>query len=247
MATDIKNDANLSGNLVSCWLTDESGLLTDLHGSNNLTNNNTVTLTTGEQGDAGDFEASSSQYLSHADNASLSITGDITIAAWIRLESATSNQSQCIVTKYADNVRAYAFQFRNSGGTHAIRGIFSSGGTSADLMTVNISTLSLATWYHVVVTYDVSAGDMEVFIDGSSEGTDTTGTMFSLADTTATFGIGVNEIDDTPTQFFDGRLNQVLLYSKVLNGTGITDLAGSIPYEAGAAGAAGNALAWCNF
>ena len=58
----------------------------DLHGTNHLTNHNGVTSVPGKLGNAGDFEASSAQYLSHADPDPLG-DEDFTYALWFKRES----------------------------------------------------------------------------------------------------------------------------------------------------------------
>lgn len=58
----------LADNLVSYW---QMGSANDSHGTNHLTNNNSVSFTTGKVGNAASFAAASSQYLSHADDATV--------------------------------------------------------------------------------------------------------------------------------------------------------------------------------
>ena len=90
---DVKTD--YSTGLVSCWLSDSSGLTTDLVTAtgNDLTNVNTVTSTTGKNGDAGDFELSSGQLLkiTDANFTNLNPTSAISIAAWIKIESVSAS------------------------------------------------------------------------------------------------------------------------------------------------------------
>src|SRR5262252_1520277 len=74
-------------NLISYWKLDEvSGSRVDTKGTNTLTDNNTVTSTTGIINNAASFAAASSEYLSLASNATVQ-TGDIdfTITAWVKM------------------------------------------------------------------------------------------------------------------------------------------------------------------
>lgn len=83
--------SNLLTGLQAWWcLNEESGTRYDAHGSNDLTDNNTVLYNTGVVSNAADFENDNAEYLSMADNADVSM-GDIsmTIASWVRLESLT--------------------------------------------------------------------------------------------------------------------------------------------------------------
>src|SRR5262245_43908996 len=79
----------LTDNLVSFWeLEEASGTRNDSHGTNHLTDNNTVGQGVGTVGNCGDFENGNSENLSITDNASLSGGDtDFTVQAWINLES----------------------------------------------------------------------------------------------------------------------------------------------------------------
>ena len=90
---DIKN--TYGTNLVSHWKLDEtSGTREDAHGSNDLTDNNTVGYGTGKQGNCADFEENDSEYLSRA---SASMSGATftdsawSINMWIYPETVTNN------------------------------------------------------------------------------------------------------------------------------------------------------------
>jgi hypothetical protein len=80
--------------LVAWWpMNEASGTREDVHGSSDLTDNNTVLSTTGVQGNAALFVAANTEYLSITDNADLS-AGDIafSIFGWVRRDSATATQ-----------------------------------------------------------------------------------------------------------------------------------------------------------
>ena len=79
----------LSG-LIAYWTLDEaSGTRVDAHGNNDLSDNNTVTSTTGKVGDAAAFATANSEYLSRADNADLSVGNiDFTFDLWLNLSTA---------------------------------------------------------------------------------------------------------------------------------------------------------------
>ena len=70
MATDVKNDSNLSTSLVSYWeLEESSGTRTDSHGSNDLTAINTPGQGTGIQGNCLDVEETNQEGLTITDAA----------------------------------------------------------------------------------------------------------------------------------------------------------------------------------
>ena len=110
MATDIKNDATLSTNLVSCWeLQEESGSRIDSHGDNDLTDNNTVLFGTGKVlANAADLEDDQDEYLNiakHTDD--LFTTSDRSMAMWLKAES---NPGERVIESWyndAGNQRAW--------------------------------------------------------------------------------------------------------------------------------------------
>src|SRR5438876_10841799 len=56
-----------------------------------LTNHNTVTFSAGKVGNAANFVAASSQYLSRADSAAFQMgTGDFSVAAWVNFTSSAN-------------------------------------------------------------------------------------------------------------------------------------------------------------
>lgn len=233
-ATDIKNDASLGdGNLVSVWLTDSSGLLTDLHGSNDLTNNNTVTLTTGVQGDAGDFEATNTEWLSITDasQTGLDITGDISVAFWLKAESTTAG---IYVSKDDASDRSFWFQIDGAGKTNCF---FQDGSNNQTRFRQTTATVTdTATDYHIVMTIDVSVPSCTMYVDGSSVAVTTElSAATSIKNSATPFEIGRFGGN---SNYVDGIINQVAIYSKILDATDASNLYNSgsgIPYEAATA------------
>src|SRR4030095_13402698 len=80
----------LTDNLQAFWELDN---LNDAHSTNTLTNNGSATFVAGQVGNCVDLEQHSSQYLSIADNAALSMGNiDFTVCAWVRAESFGFNR-----------------------------------------------------------------------------------------------------------------------------------------------------------
>lgn len=113
----------LTDNLISYYKLDESsGNASDSVGSNTLTNVNSVVYATAKLNKGADLERSSSQYLSIADGSQsgLDITGNISVSAWIKIESLpTANEINIVVAKEDFSVsgnRAYAFGVEETAG-----------------------------------------------------------------------------------------------------------------------------------
>lgn len=168
-----------------------------------------------------DLERGSSQYLSRADTASLSITGDMTIELWVYLESApSSGEVYEMVNKYEEtgNQQSYGLYYQNNGGTPRLVFLASSAGSSNVEMAKN-QTISTATWTHVAITYTASTGTTEFYINGASIGT-TAGGPASIYDSTADFRIGAR-FTPTASGYFDGYIDDVRIWNAVRSAANI--------------------------
>jgi hypothetical protein len=132
-----------------------------------------------------------------------------TIEAWVRVDSAPASgvtqQVFALVTSpngstgYLGYIRYY-----NDGGTFKLRGSFSgSGATVAD----NTLTLTVDTWYHLVV---VKAGTtITVYKDGAPlANTGTQGTAFDYTTESTGFTVGGNRLTP-PTYPWNGMVDEV--------------------------------------
>lgn len=215
-----------SGSIVSRWkLDEESGTRADSVGSNDLTDNNTVlyaavTDPLNNDGKAADFEAGNSESLSITDAAQsgLDFTTDLSFSAWMQWESTSSYGG--IFAKYngtGDN-RSYVLAHMSTTNVFDFANVTNGAG---DAGSGQVSfTPTLGQWYHVVFTFDASeSGLMEMYIDGSSIGTDTT-TKTSIYNGTAVFYLG----SYLASTFHDGLMQDAIMWSVVLSSTEVSDL-----------------------
>lgn len=175
-----------------------------------------------------DLEFSSSQYAYVADNADVSVTGDITMEAWINLE--TKDIFQYIAGKWLGTTTySYVFDIENANNYLEFR--VSDDGTTDDThfqvwrSTTKIDTTSL--WYHVATNFDISGETSNFIINGSEEaGTKTTGSTLgaSIYDSNSDFSIGsVNGAGTGYSNFLDGKIDEVRLWDDVRNEAEIDD------------------------
>ncbi|MDP2217798.1 MAG: LamG-like jellyroll fold domain-containing protein [Methanolobus sp.] len=75
-------------------------------------------------------------------------------------------------------------------------------------------------WHHVVAVYR-SSNDRTLYVDGVSAGTDGRGTNFNANSNRWTFG---RWGDSTPSNYFNGYIDDVRLYSRALNSTEVQQL-----------------------
>jgi hypothetical protein len=203
----------ITDSLISWWSLDEtSGTRVDSHGSNDLTDYNTVLYQAGKQGNAADFELSNDEALYIEDNASLSFGDeDFTLACWVKMESSTVEMG--IMTKWyhSTNKREYGLEFDQVAdrfrffiSTNAVDAVF----VDAD----NLGAPSDATWYYLVAWHDATANTINIQVNN--------GTVDSVAHTT-----GCN---DNASQFllgrfqgpgplpFDGLIDEAAVWRRVL-------------------------------
>ena len=193
--------------LVSWWAMDTGALTTDSHGSNTLTDNNTVGSGTGKQAECGDFEASNSEWLSIADNADVSLGDvDFTLCAWVKAESLTGNVN-IILGKDTVSNREFAF------GWLANR-FFLSLSVSVNAIANSLGAPSTGTWYFVVAWHDQSANTLYIQVDnGTVDSATYSGTPIDAA---AAFGIGGREYPGFMDPW-DGLIDEVCIYKRVLS------------------------------
>ena len=109
-----------------------------------------------------------------------------------------------------------------------IRGSFLDFENSGNFYEINsAATISTAAWYHVALVLDASAETMELYVDGSSEGSVSVSTAAPWNITSiSTPSIGSREVvtGNFTGDDMDGRLDNVRLYSDALTAAEVTEL-----------------------
>lgn len=213
------NQSYLSNGLVGYWKMDEtSGGASDSSGNAiTLTDVNTVAFTGGKFGNAGDFESTASEYQYAADNAALSLTGSLTLAAWIKPESVTAG-SYNIIAKW-DGVNESYRLFQNG---DEIRLELDSAGNYQE---TTASNLTASVWYHVAGVYDSTSQTAKIYINGVEAPSSTSGTIpSSIGDDTGRFHIGAEDSTTTTANFYDGIIDEARVYNRALSPAEIKSL-----------------------
>ena len=218
----------LHTSLISYWKMDEvSGNRADsvIATANTLTDNNTVTSNPGKISLAGQFTRANSEYLSIADNASLS-TGDIdfTVALWVYIDSKpgdmhvfgrASSYASFALIEYLVYYRASNDRFRFAP---------SNGSTSVPADANNLGSPSTATWYFIVAWRDKTAGTVNIQVNnGTIDSASWSYTQVDLLVPTYVGGV----LAAAP--FFNGRIDEAAFWKRILTASERTAL-----YNAGA-------------
>jgi hypothetical protein len=216
-AAPLLSHSTLQQSLVAYWKLDEASgtRLDELNGCGgsgcDLTDNNTVTQNPGVIGNAAQFTVANSEYLSHVDDADLSMNGSFSIVAWVYLDSKSTTRS--FISKYNTGTpnREYFLRY----GITADRFEFnmSPDGTVAFTASAgNFGSPSIATWYFLAAWYDSTAQQVGISVNNGTADTSSTSSNNQVFDGTSAFEIG-RQNGLVP---MDGRIDEVGLWKKAL-------------------------------
>lgn len=204
-------------NLVSWWTLDEtSGERADSHGTNPLTDVNTVLYGTGKKSNAADFERDNNEALTKTDSASLSLTGSWTISAWIFVESMPTVRCG-LITKFSTVITTsgYGIYIEVISGTAYLHGHV--GGNSTYFNLTLATGLSTGAWYHVVATWDDATDTLTLILNNGTPSS-ASGGVSTLADNASAIQLGGAL---SGGQSYDGLMDETCLYSSVLTADNI--------------------------
>ena len=210
-------------NLEAHWkLNEASGARVDSHGSNDLADNNTVGQAAGKIGNAAQFVNADLEYLSIADNASLSM-GDIemTVALWAYLDNKTGDQAFLGKFNWGADQREYAIRYDDS--SDRIRFHVSSNGTIGTEIIVAANSLgspSTATWYFIVAWHDPATN--LIYIQVNDGAVDSVAASAGIFNGTSDLMLGAWK--DGTDSLLDGRVDSVSVWKRVLTAQERTDL-----------------------
>jgi hypothetical protein len=211
----------LTNNIVAYWKLDESsGDASDATGNGNTLTNTNVTYNAGIINNGATFSSITNTLL-HADNASLSITGAMTINVWFKFAHATPTQAyNVLVNKYtaAGSQRSYQFYLTYSGGAYYMSWYVSANGASAGGLDYLMS--NMGTGWHMYTVSLTPSTNMKFYLDGTLLNTYTTSIPSGIYDGTAIFYVGNN----VPDGFADGTIDELGLWSRALTDAEVTSL-----------------------
>jgi hypothetical protein len=99
--------------------------------------------------------------------------------------------------------------------------------TSSEKYTTSSTVASNSTWYHLVMTWDYSS--LKLYINGVQEGGTITKNFTSAFSTTKDAVLGAT-LDGINNRFFNGAIDDVAIYNRVLTTQDITDLYNEADY-----------------
>jgi hypothetical protein len=162
------------------------------------------------------LEAASSQYLTAADSASLSVILNLTIELGVKFTTLPSaGNSMSFVAKYPGvNNRSYHFYISNAGGVYTLYGAISDGagdGTGWTTKGVTWTSPVVTTWYHLTFVYTAAGGTGDFYVNGAAQGSQQAGYPTSIFDGNAVVEIG--SCSGGTSNLFDGKIDDVRIWA----------------------------------
>jgi hypothetical protein len=201
-------------NIVSYYKLEEaSGSAADAAGSNTGTVTGSPYSATGKIGSAYNFNGTTEYVQCGTGIATALNSSDFSVSLWINPDALISNPNY---TSFIWNGSTEGFRIYYYNGDLIFGTLNAGGGWQSSTYT---TTLSASTWYHVVATC-VNGGAMKLYVNGSDVGSAATSDgMNAIA---GNFNIATNAT--AAGQWFDGTIDEIGVWDKVLTSTEVTDL-----------------------
>lgn len=221
------NSSALNSGLVGYWKMDESswngtsGEVKDASGNtNNGTAQNGATTGAGKFGNGGSFDGSN-DYLNMSNPASLQITSDITLSAWINPSSISGSTYKPIIGKRdSDTVHGYEIYLSNDNTGHIS---YYTGGTEYK------SSFAVPINQWTFVTATISNGNLTIFANGNPV---YTGTGATPSSANGNFYIGLGVSTET-SDIFAGKIDEARVYNRALSSAEVSQLYNFAPGPTG--------------
>ncbi len=168
-----------------------------------------------------------SEYVEVPFAASMNPTGDFSVNAWVKVKA--SNDWQSVVTSRSADTACGADNNRTKGYMLYIQPdedwSFWNGRCDVNKWAqINTSvSVNLNTWQMQTVTYDASATMMRLYVDGVLIGNSNTDTLTANSNRPLRIGAGATN-EDTPRYWFNGKIDEVAIWSSTLSAEEITQL-----------------------
>lgn len=166
--------------------------------------------------------------------------GQLTISCWINMD-IISGDNRGIVAKREASEQSGAWSLIQSA-DEIMFAIYSGSGSPTSFVTTTLNLLA-ATWYHLVITMDDSINTYKIYINGDLEASDASAITANFANTSHPLYIG----NSGQSEYFDGKIDEVSIFNKVLTQAEVTSLNAADPQNAGDAVGVTNLIGYWKF
>lgn len=226
--SDIKNHDTLGQNLVAYYDMEEaSGTRYDLHNSNNLTDNGTVTQATGKVGKCASFDYTADERLSLSSLTDL--VDEWSFSFWAYANGNVGGGSifsRRPPTGATNNINVEW----NETGDYIRMVVYDSGGSTYKDYRADTYSFPTSTWWHVVITWDGT--NLKFYKNGSEDTSMTKTTDGSVTTSSTTHPIYIGGQTLTSNDW-DGEIDEFGIWKKALSSSEVSDLYNSgsgLPY-----------------
>lgn len=151
----------------------------------------------------------SSGYIEFANNSALQLVGDLTVELWLKPASLAA--AQVLISK--GTAGEYALTLNTNGS------VTFNMGASFSATVVPAASITAGTWYHLAVTRALQGKAIVGYLNGSQT---FSGTYVSAPSTTTNV-VRLGAASPTTGSFFNGVLDEVALYARVLSGSQVAN------------------------
>lgn len=226
--------------LVSYWKMDEtSGTRYDSHGSNDLTDNNTVSYATGKQGNCADLEWDNTEWLSCASNSTLQLSADqdFTISLWVNLENMSGYTYRPMVTKAiaTNSTCEFCIYYYYAGADPNNKFRFQLGnGSTYQLVNETVSNTSNGTWFFLVAWHSKTDDKIYLQVNNDATPAEAAWSNGTYSGGTGELAIGRFSGNSTTAHHYDGKIDEVAFWKRLLTSderTALYNSGNGITYE----------------
>jgi CSLREA domain-containing protein len=193
------------------------GNANDFADGNNGTLQGGATFAAGEVGQAFSLNGTDA-FVEIPDSPSLSVTGAITLEAWINPNSVTGLHE--IISKYDSSISQESWALLVMDGVVRAEFLGSGDGVLARVVDTNTAVISTGVFTHLAATFDPATQAVHIYVNGVDVPTTVQngGIVSSIFDSTSPMRIGsiVGGSGQT-SEFFDGRIDEVDVYNRALS------------------------------
>lgn len=199
--------------LISYWSLEEaSGTRLDAHGTNHLTDNNTVTQAVGKVGQAAQFTAANLEYLSIPSNTRLQMgSTDFSLQAWVYLDNKTTYRTFIGKDTTSGAGREYLLVY-DQPSDRFILAISNGAGTTVIATASALGSPSTATWYHILGWLDRTTATANIQVNGGTVNSTPTGGL-SVNSGSTEFRLGAAS---AVSLYHNGRQDQTAIWKRIL-------------------------------
>ncbi len=145
------------------------------------------------------------------DSGSLRITGDLTLATWVKLNAVTTKPN--LIAKSFNT--GYRLRINETGALCLLLG----KGTSSPSQIIGTASVPTGIWTHVAATVRFTNGTafIQFYINGAPDGTAKTAALTAIQAGTDPLVLGARNDATSSTESLNGHLDQITIYNRALS------------------------------